>query len=139
MHENELSKLIIGGAIEVHRELGPGLIESVYEEALCHELNLLGLSVVRQQSLPIRYKGINLATPLRLDLLVASKVIVDVKSKTDILPIDKQKMRTYLKLVDCHLGLIINFNVERLIDGVMRVVYRLEEPPPDLHGSKSDF
>ena len=135
MHENEISKLIIGGAIGVHRELGPGLIESVYEEALCHELHLLGLSFLRQRSLPIAYKGVKLATPLRLDLLVAEKVIIDVKSKEDLMPIDKQKMRTYLKLTGCHLGLIINFNVIRLIDGIARVVHHLDELPPDLHGS----
>ncbi|MFN2507326.1 MAG: GxxExxY protein [Chthoniobacterales bacterium] len=132
MHENEVSKTVIGSAIDVHRELGPGLIESVYEEALCHELHLRALDFLRQRSLPISYKDIKLATPLRLDLLVAGKVIVDVKSKDEILPIDKQKMRTYLKLADLHLGLIINFNVSRLIDGVVRVVHQLEELPPDL-------
>jgi GxxExxY protein len=78
-------------------------------------------------------QGIKLATPLRLDLLVAQKLVVDVKSKEEITPIDKQQMRTYLKLSGHQLGLIMNFNIPRLIDGITRVVYRLKEPPPKLH------
>jgi GxxExxY protein len=98
MHENEISERIIGAAIEVHRILGPGLLESVYEEALCHELHLRGLKFVRQQSVPIPFKGIRLGTDLRLDLLIEDKVIVDLKAKENLSPIDKPKLLTYLRL-----------------------------------------
>src|SRR3972149_8812318 len=101
---DDLAHRIIGAAIEVHRLLGPGLLESVYEEALCHELHLRGLRFVRQQSVPIPYKGIKLGTDLRLDLLVEDKVIVDLKAKEKLSPIDKPKLLTYLRLSDRHLG-----------------------------------
>ena len=127
MHENEISEVIIGCAIEVHRHLGPGLLESVYEEALCYELSKAELSFERQQSVPIKYKEIKLATPLHLDLLVEGKVIVDNKSRTEITAIDKQQLLTCLRLCDVRLGLLINFNVVRLIDGVVRVVNGLED------------
>ena len=126
MHENEISEKIIGAAIEVHRILGPGLLESVYEDALCHELYLRGLRFVRQQGVPIPYKGIKLGTDLRLDLLVEEKVIVDLKAKEKLSPIDKPKLLTYLRLIDKHLGLIINFHVEVLRNGIYRVVNNLQ-------------
>ncbi len=125
MHENEVSEKIIGAAIEVHRILGPGLLESVYEDALCHELHLRGLQFRKQQSIPIPYKGIKLGTDLRLDLLVEDKVIVDLKAKEELSMIDKPKLLTYLRLSDKHLGLIINFHVEVLCNGVFRVVNKL--------------
>ena len=127
MHENVISRRIIGCAIEVHRQLGPGLLESVYEEALCYELRRDCLHVQRQQAVPIRYKDVLLATPLRLDLLVEQLVIVDTKSKVSLTPIDKQQLLTYLRLKDVRLGLLINFHVTRLVDGVVRVVNRLNE------------
>jgi GxxExxY protein len=126
MHENDISGKIIGAAIEVHRILGPGLLESVYEDALCHELYLRGLQFKRQQSVPIPYKGIKLGTDLRLDLLVKYKVIVDLKAKEELSTIDKPKLLTYLRLSDKHLGLIINFHVEVLRDGIFRVVNKLQ-------------
>ena len=126
MHENEISEKIIGSAIEVHRILGPGLLESVYEDALCHELHMRGLQFKRQQSVPIPYKGIRLGTDLRLDLLVEDKVIVDLKAKEDLSTIDKPKLLTYLRLSSKHLGLIINFHVEVLRDGLFRVVNKLQ-------------
>jgi GxxExxY protein len=126
MHENDISGKIIGAAIEVHRILGPGLLESVYEDALCHELYLRGLQFKRQQSVPIPYKGIKLGTDLRLDLLVEYKVIVDLKAKEELTTIDKPKLLTYLRLSDKHLGLIINFHVEVLRDGIFRVVNKLQ-------------
>lgn len=139
MTQNELSHAIIGAAIEVHRELGPGLIEKVCEEAACHELHLRGLSFARQRPVPISYKGTKLSADLWLDLLVADKVIVDLKAKETVTPLDKSKLLTYLRLTDLRLGLIINFHVERLTDGVTRVVNRFvesDEPfdPPDLRG-----
>ena len=102
--DNSLSYKIIGAAIEVHRILGPGLLESVYEEALCHELHLRGLKFVRQLSVPIPFKGIMLGTDLRLDLLIEDKVIVDLKAKEDLSPIDKPQLLTSLRLSELHLG-----------------------------------
>ena len=127
MHENEISEKIIGAAIEVHRILGPGLLESVYEDALCHELHLRGVQFIRQQNVPIPYKGIKLGTDLRLDLLVENKVIVDLKAKEILSKIDKPKLLTYLRLSEKRLGLIINFHEELLKDGVHRVVNNLKE------------
>ena len=122
MHENEVSKRIIGAAIEVHRQLGPGLLESVYEAALCQEFTLQGLKYLRQQAVPIWYKGTHLATDLRLDLLVEDKVIVDVKAKEAMTGIDHMKTLTYMRLSDIRLGLNINFHVDVLVDGVKRIV-----------------
>ncbi len=126
MHENEISEIIIGAAIEVHRILGPGLLESVYEEALCHELHLREIKFIRQQHVTIHYKVVKLGTDLRLDLLVEDKVIVDLKAKEKLSLIDKPQLLTYLKLSNKRLGLIINFHVEVLKDGISRVVNELE-------------
>ncbi len=127
LKENEISERVIGCGIEVHRQLGPGLLESVYEEALCYELSKAHLNFERQQAVPIKYKQVLLATPLRLDLIVERKVIVDNKAKAQITPIDKQQVLTYLRLRDVRLGLLINFNVAKLVDGVVRVVNGLDE------------
>lgn len=127
MHENEISRQIIGCAIEVHRQLGPGLLESVYEEALCYELDQIGLAYGRQQGVPIKYKQVLLSTPLRLDLLIEGKVIVDNKAKSELTAIEKQKLLTYLRLRDVHLGLLINFHALKLVDRISRVVNQLEE------------
>ena len=127
MTENEISEKVIGCAIEVHRHLGPGLLESVYQEALCYELSRVKLSFERQQPVPIKYKQVRLATPLRLDLVIEDKVIVDNKAKAEITPIDKQQLLTYLRLSDIRLGLLINFHVSKLVDGVARVVNELHE------------
>ncbi|MHA3771901.1 GxxExxY protein [Verrucomicrobiota bacterium sgz303538] len=142
MHENDLSRLIIGAAIEVHREIGPGIIEKPYEEELCHELYLRKLPFIRQPSVPFVYKGLKLSTDLRADLVVAGKVVVDLKAKDQVTAIDKLKVLTYLRLLKLRLGLIINFHTAALKDGVYRVVNELASPddpsdlqnPPDLHG-----
>src|SRR5258708_9823258 len=105
MHENELSRLIIGAAIEVHREVGPGLIEKPYEEAMCHELHLRGLNFLRQRKVPFVYKGIALSADLRTDLIVEGKVIVDLKAKEAVTAMDKLKVLTYLLLLNLRLGL----------------------------------
>lgn len=126
MHENEISERIIGAAIEVHRILGPGLLEGVYEQALCHELGLRGIQFERQKAVPIKYKGVTLSADLRLDLLVESKVIVDVKAKEEMTKIDHAKTLTYLRLTDKRLGLNINFHEPRLVDGIKRIVNNLE-------------
>ncbi len=98
MHENEVSEQVIGAAIEVHRALGPGLLESVYEEALCHELPLRQIGFERQKPVPIRYKRVSLATDLRLDLIVERKLVVDVKAKERMTNIRHVKTSTYLRL-----------------------------------------
>jgi len=138
MHENEISHAIIGAAIEVHREVGPGIIEKPYEEAMCHELHLRGLPFVRQKAVPFVYKGVQLSVDLRTDLIVAGKVIVDLKAKEQVTAIDKLKVLTYLRLLNLRLGLVINFHVAVLKDGIYRVVNNLVPPdappePPDLH------
>jgi len=138
MHENGISQAVIGAAIEVHREVGPGLIEKPYEEAMCRELHLRGLPFVRQRPVPFVYKGVQLSADLRTDLIVAEKVIVDLKAKEQVTAIDKLKVLTYLRLLDLHLGLVINFHVSVLKDGVYRVVNNLIPPdapeePPDFH------
>lgn len=126
MDENALSKIIVDAAIEVHRELGgPGLLESVYEESLAEELLLRGLSVERQQQVPLRYKGKLLATPLRLDLRVNGLVIVDPKAVIEYNPIFDAQMLTYLRLTGLKLGLVINFGERFVKDGIHRVVNRL--------------
>ncbi len=108
MTENEITEAIIGAAIEVHRALGPGLIEQPYEEALCHELHLRGLAFERQLAVSVNYKGVRLSANLRLDLIVEQRVIIDLKAKEQVTGIDKAKLRTYLHLSDRRLGLIIN-------------------------------
>ena len=134
METNELTKAIIGAAIEVHRELGPGLLESIYEEALCHELSLRGLAFVRQIPVQIAYKGVKLSSDLRADLFVENQVIVDLKSKEQVAKVDLVVMRSYLRLLGASVGLVINFHVPVLRDGVHRVVLNFQEPgpPPDL-------
>lgn len=127
VHENEISEQIIGAAIEVHRTLGgPGLLESVYEEALVWELQRRGLAVQRQEPVPIRYKGHTLGTSLRLDLLVGGKVIVEVKATTDFNPIFKAQALTYLRLTDRKLALVINFGERYVKNGIHRVVNGLK-------------
>ena len=122
MTENEISKIIVDAAIEVHRALGgPGLLESVYEEALAEELRLRGLSLERQIPVPILYKGRVLSTPLRLDLKVEGLVLVGTKAVKDWNPIFEAQMLTYLRLTGLKLGLVINFGERLVKDGVHRV------------------
>jgi GxxExxY protein len=123
MTENEISKVIVEGAIEVHRELGgPGLLESVYEEALAEELARRGLNVERQLAVPIVYKGKQLGTPLRLDLRVNGLVLIDNKAVTDWNRIFEAQMLTYLRLTKLKLGLVINFGEQYVKNGIHRVV-----------------
>ena len=128
MTENDISKMIVDAAIEVHRTLGgPGLIESVYEEALKYELETRGLAVEAQVQVPITYKGQVLGTPLRLDLLVGGKVIVEVKAVSEYNSLFECQLLTYLRLSDRRLGLVINFGERRAVDGIHRVVNGLKE------------
>ena len=123
MNENEVSKAIVNAAIEVHRTLGgPGLLESVYEEALAWELNQLNIKVLRQIQLPIPYKGHILAAPLRMDLVVADLVIVECKATSQYNSIFEAQVLTYLRLTGLKLGLVINFGERLVKDGVHRVV-----------------
>ena len=122
---NRVSGLVMDGALAVHRTLGPGLLESVYEQCLAIELRERGLTVERQVSLPLDYKGHMFDGALRLDLLVADRVIVEMKAVERFLPIHEAQLQTYLKLSDRRLGLLINFNVIMLRDGVRRLVNKL--------------
>jgi GxxExxY protein len=123
MHENQISKVVLDAAIEVHRTLGgPGLLESVYEEALAWELQQRGLSVVRQKRVPITYKGHTLGNPLCLDLLVGGKVIIECKATSNYSPIFESQTLTYLRLTGLKLGLVINFGERLIKDGYHRVV-----------------
>ncbi len=123
MTENELSKVIVECAVEAHRTLGgPGLLESVYEEALVYELEQRGLQVKRQASVPVTYKGRTLGAPLRLDLQINERVLVDNKATTTYNPIFEAQMLTYLRMTGLKLGLVINFGERYVKDGIHRVV-----------------
>ena len=120
--DEELTGEILAAATEVHRQLGPGLLESAYEECLCHELSLRGLPFRREVPLPVTYKGIKLDCGYRLDLVVAEKVILELKSVEDVSPLHKAQLLTYLRLADKRVGLLLNFNVALLKDGITRLV-----------------
>ena len=119
---DDLSYKVIGCAIEVHRTLGPGLLESVYEKALMHELKLNNISVKSQVKVKANYKGLDVGEGLRLDLLVDEQLIVELKSVDDFKPVHHKQLLTYLKLMNKQVGLLINFNVCNLTDGVKRIV-----------------
>jgi len=127
MDINRLSSEIIGAAIEVHKNLGPGLLESVYEQCLCHELNIRELSFETQKPLPVIYKGIKLDCGYRLDIIVEGIIIIELKSCDRLEPIHTAQLLTYLKLSNLNLGLLLNFNVPVMKDGIVRVVNRLKE------------
>jgi GxxExxY protein len=120
METNQITEKIIGCALEVHKNLGPGLLESAYEECLYYELNNLGLEVKRQLALPLVYKDVKLDAGYRIDLLVENKVIVEIKSVEAIAEIHKAQLMTYMKLANIKIGLLMNFNVSRLKDGIVR-------------------
>lgn len=120
----ELSEAIIGAAIEVHRELGPGLLESTYEACLAHELNLQGIKAVRQKKQPIHYKGLEIDEAYRIDVIVEDKIILELKVVDELDDTHLAKILTYLKLSGCSLGYLINFNVPLLKDGLRRVVHK---------------
>lgn len=118
-----ISYKIIGCAIEVHKTLGPGLLESVYEECLCFELSKQKIKFQRQLNIPIKYKDSDLEIGYRIDLLVEDLVLIELKAVEKVLPIHKAQLKTYLKLADKWLGLLMNFNVERIKDGIERIVW----------------
>lgn len=125
MIENEISEKIIGCAIEVHKALGPGLLESAYLECLFYEIEKTGLKVEKQKPLPLIYKEVKLDAGYRLDLIVENKVIIEVKSIESLNDIHIAQVLTYMKLSGCKLGLLMNFNVLRLKDGLKRLVNKL--------------
>ena len=121
-HLNKLSKIILDSSIEVHRNLGPGLLESVYEVCLCKELNLRDINLQRQISLPVEYKNEKLDADFRIDVLVENEIIIELKAVEFLLPVHEAQLLTYLKLADKRLGFLINFNVPKLVDGFKRRV-----------------
>lgn len=127
MKENEIGTLIINAAIAVHRELGPGLLEAVYEAVLARELTERGLKVVRQVPIPITYKGMEFDEGFRADLIVEDKVIVELKSVECVKAAHRKQVQTYLKLTGCKLGYLLNFGADVMKNGITRCVNRLEE------------
>lgn len=120
--DEELSESIIGALIEVHRALGPGLLESAYEQCLCHELTLRQLSFRRQVALPVSYKGVLLDCGYRLDVVVEDRIVLELKCVERLQPIHEAQLLTYLKLSGHRVGLLVNFHVVRLVDGLKRIV-----------------
>ena len=125
--ENEISKKIIGAAIEVHKALGPGLLESAYEQCLAHELTLRQVQYRKQVALPLVYKGLPVDCSYRLDFLVEEKVVLEIKAIETILPVHQAQVLTYIKLGDWRLGLLINFHVPLLKHGIYRLVSGLDD------------
>ncbi len=121
MEINDLTKTIIGSAIEVHRTLGPGLLESTYEACLFYELEQMGLFVERQVELPVKYKNVRVEIGYKIDLLVENQVIIEVKSVKELLLVHMAQIITYLKISNKSKGLLMNFNEAKLIDGVKRI------------------
>jgi GxxExxY protein len=123
--ENDIAKKVIGCAINVHKALGPGLLESSYEECLVYEIKKAGLKVERQKPLPLIYNEIRMEIGYRVDLLVENKVIIEIKAVEAINDVHLAQILTYLKLSNCKLGLLMNFNVSKAVDGIRRVVNNL--------------
>jgi GxxExxY protein len=122
MTDNEITYEIRGAIYDVYKELGPGLLESVYEEALVFELEQRGLEVVRQVEVPIRYKGNELKTALRLDVMVEDQVIIELKSVEEMKPVFAKQLLTYLKLMDKRVGILVNFNTDDILKSMKRIV-----------------
>ncbi|MBS1759168.1 MAG: GxxExxY protein [Bacteroidetes bacterium] len=122
MHENEIGTLILDAAFQVHKELGPGLLESTYEACMNFEINQMGINVQTQVLLPVFYKGVKLECGYKIDLLVERKVIVELKAVEALNDIHLAQILTYMKLSECKLGYLINFNVKQLKSGIKRVV-----------------
>lgn len=125
MTENEISKIILDCCFKIHRELGPGLLESVYEEVLSHEITKQGLRCERQVPIPVVYETVKMEIGFRADIIVEHKVIIELKSIEAVLPVHKKQLLTYLRISGLKLGLLINFNEELLKDGLTRIVNNL--------------
>ena len=127
MTENEIATIIVDAAFKIHKTLGPGLLESVYQAILNFELQQRGLLVAQQVALPVHYEGVKLELGFRVDLIVSNKVIIEIKSVEAFSPVHRKQLETYLRLMDLRLGLLINFNVELIKNGIQRVVNRMVE------------
>jgi GxxExxY protein len=127
MNEKEIAAVIVDAALRIHRTLGPVLLESVYQATLNYELQKRELRVIQQLGLPVYYEGVKLELGFRVDLIVAEKVIIEIKSVESLAPIHRKQLETYLRLTDLRLGLLLNFNVELMKNGIQRVVNRLAE------------
>lgn len=127
MTENEIASVVVDAALKIHKTLGPGLLESVYQATLSFELQKRGLRVVEQLALPVYYEGVKLDLGYRVDLLVGDKVVIEIKSVEAVAPVHRKQVHTYLRLMNKRLGLLVNFNVELMKDGIQRVVNRLPE------------
>lgn len=134
MNENEIGTLVLAAAVELHRDLGPGLLESVYEIVLARELSSRGLAVGRQVPVPIVYKGLRFEEGFRADLIVAGRVLLELKSVERVTPAHKKQVQTYLRLTGLKLGYLLNFGEALLKDGITRCVNRLEEDVPQWRG-----
>jgi GxxExxY protein len=126
---NAITRRVLGCAIEVHRDKGPGLLESIYERCLMHELSLQSLHAVNQRLVQVRYKDLVFEEPLRFDVLVNDCLMLELKSVVEVLPIHKAQLLSYMKLLNIPLGLLINFNVGKLTDGVHRMMLRGADSP----------
>lgn len=127
MKENEISKILVDVFIRVHSELGPGLLESVYEAAICHELTKRGLNFTKQQGISVYYDSVKMDMGFRADIIVENKVIIEIKSIEVLLPVHHKTLLTYLKLTNIKLGLLVNFNTNLVKEGLARIVNKLEE------------
>ena len=130
----DITGRIIGAAIKVHRKLGPGLLESAYEASLAYELEKLGFHVQRQKAVPLIYENVKLECGFRADLVINGKVVVEIKCKEALHPVDQAQLLSHLRLLDLHVGLLINFHVVQLKDGIKRMVNNYQELPDDSGG-----
>lgn len=127
MHENEIGSIVINAAIRVHRELGPGLLESVYETILAHELERNGLEVERQVPIPIKYRNLEFNEGFRADIILEGKVILELKSVETMTAVHRKQIQTYLRLTGCKLGYLLNFGAALMKNGIKRAVNDLDE------------
>ena len=124
---NAITEVVIGAAIEVHRRLGPGLLETAYRKCLAYELRKRGMEVTEEQPIPVIYDDVHLECGFRADLLVAGKVVVELKAKSAIHPVDKAQTLSHLRLMDLQVGLLINFHEVKLVDGLHRIVNKFKD------------
>jgi GxxExxY protein len=133
MTENEIAAIVVDVAFQMHTKLGPGLLESVYQAVMEYELRKRGLYVERQVPVPVHWDGITLEVGFRADIIAEHKVVIELKSVEEINPVHKKQLLTYLRLTDCRLGLLINFNTELIKHGIYRIVNNLPEATPGVH------
>jgi len=134
MNENQITEQVIGAAIEVHKALGPGLLESIYQDCMAIELGLRAIPFQGQTPVQLRYKGHEVGADLRVELLVGGKVVVELKATDSLLPVHEAQLLTYLRLTGCRVGLLINFNVPVLKQGVRRMVNQYDDSAPQRLG-----